>query len=167
MSDLKPCPFCGGTKIKRYGFRSSDLHGFIHVCEINGEAMVKIESRFFKTEEEATEAWNRRAGNVHDTNVGDTISRQTAIERLNFDAELLRRTLDDADVVGVERAKYEWGLGLIESYIADVNDLPSAQPQIVRCKDCAKHEYCRTSTVWAIPPKDDWYCADAERRTDG
>ena len=42
----------------------------------------------------------------------------------------------------------------------------SAQPEIIRCKDCAKHEYCRTSTVWAIPPKDDWYCADAERRTD-
>lgn len=37
---------------------------------------------------------------------------------------------------------------------------------VTRCKDCAKHEYCRTSTVWAIPPKDDWFCADAERRTD-
>ena len=37
---------------------------------------------------------------------------------------------------------------------------------LVRCKDCAKREYCRTSTVWAIPPKDDWFCADAERRTD-
>lgn len=49
---------------------------------------------------------------------------------------------------------------------ARLESLP-AQPQIVRCKDCAKHEYCRTSTVWAIPPKDDWYCADAERRTDG
>ena len=43
---------------------------------------------------------------------------------------------------------------------------PSAQPEIIRCKDCAKHEYCRTSTVWAIPPKDDWFCAEAERRTD-
>lgn len=49
---------------------------------------------------------------------------------------------------------------------ARLESLP-AQPEIIRCKDCAKHEYCRTSTVWAIPPKDDWYCADAERRTDG
>lgn len=48
-----------------------------------------------------------------------------------------------------------------------LEDVPAAQPEIIRCKDCAKHEYCRTSTVWAIPPKDDWYCADAERRTDG
>ncbi len=40
------------------------------------------------------------------------------------------------------------------------------QPEIIRCKDCAKHEYCRVSTVWAVAPGDDWYCADAERRTD-
>jgi len=35
---------------------------------------------------------------------------------------------------------------------------------VVRCKDCTKREYCRTSTVWAMPPKDDWFCADGERR---
>lgn len=40
------------------------------------------------------------------------------------------------------------------------------QPEIIRCKDCAKRKYCRTSTVWAVSPSDDWYCADAERRTD-
>lgn len=49
----------------------------------------------------------------------------------------------------------------IESQIAKI---PSAQPEIIRCKDCAKREYCRTSTVWAVPPGDDWFCADAERR---
>ena len=38
---------------------------------------------------------------------------------------------------------------------------------VIRCKDCAKRKYCRTSTVWAVAPSDDWYCADAERRTDG
>ena len=38
--------------------------------------------------------------------------------------------------------------------------------QIVRCKDCRKREVCRTSTVWAVAPGDDWYCADAERKTD-
>jgi len=43
--------------------------------------------------------------------------------------------------------------------------LPSAQPEIVRCKDCIFHGLCRTSPKWAVAPKDDWYCADAERRT--
>jgi len=37
---------------------------------------------------------------------------------------------------------------------------------VVRCKDCRKREICRTSTVWAVAPSDDWYCADAERRTE-
>ena len=44
--------------------------------------------------------------------------------------------------------------------------LKDAQPEIVRCKDCIKREICRTSTTWGVAPKDDWYCADAERRTD-
>ena len=48
----------------------------------------------------------------------------------------------------------------------EIEQLPSAQPEIIRCKDCAKRKYCRTSTVWAVAPSDDWYCADAERRTE-
>lgn len=34
--------------------------------------------------------------------------------------------------------------------------------EIIRCKDCKHREHCRTSTVWAVAPADDWYCADAE-----
>ena len=59
----------------------------------------------------------------------DAVSRQAAIDTLNVGTELLRRVLDDADVIGAERAKYEWGLGLIESYISDIKELPSAQPE--------------------------------------
>ena len=70
--------------------------------------------------------------------MSDLIDRQAAIDALDTGCELLRRTLDDTDVVGVERAKYEWGLGLIESYIADIKELPSTQPEIIYCKDC-KH----------------------------
>lgn len=71
---------------------------------------------------------------------GDLISRQEAIDALDTGCELLRRVLDDTDVVGVERAKYEWGLGLIESYIADMKALPSAQPEYkpVTADDFAK-----------------------------
>ena len=47
-----------------------------------------------------------------------------------------------------------------------IKELPFAHPYIIRCKDCIKHEVCRTSAVWAVAPNDDWYCADAERRTD-
>ena len=60
---------------------------------------------------------------------GDTISRQAAIDALNVGAELLGRILDDAVIFGDERAKYKWGLGLIESCISDMKKLPSEQPQ--------------------------------------
>ena len=66
---------------------------------------------------------------INVVNMDDCISRTQAIDTLDVGAELLRRVLDDMDVVGVERAKYEWGLGLIESYISDMKELPSAQPE--------------------------------------
>ena len=78
-----------------------------------------------------------------------------------------RQAAVDAAIEAVD--EWDGGYNLTRAdMIADAinNAVPSAQPEIIRCKDCAKHEYCRTSTVWAIPPKDDWYCADAERRTD-
>ena len=59
--------------------------------------------------------------------MNDLISRQMVIDVLNVDAELLRRVLDDADIVGASREKYEWGLELIESYIYGMKELPSAQ----------------------------------------
>ena len=48
-----------------------------------------------------------------------------------------------------------------------IDKLPTAQPEIIRCKDCKKREHCRTTNTWAVAPSDDWFCADAERRTDG
>ena len=61
MTELKPCPFCGGTNTKMYSQKDSSLHGFIHLCDGFDDCMVKVESRLFSTEEEAIEAWNRRA----------------------------------------------------------------------------------------------------------
>lgn len=61
--------------------------------------------------------------------INDCISREAAIDALAIGEELLKRVLDDMDVVGNEREKYEWGLGLIESYISDMKELPSAQPE--------------------------------------
>ena len=58
----------------------------------------------------------------------DLISRRDVIDVLETGEEFLRRVLDEVDVVGAEREKYEWGLGLIESYISDMKELPSAQP---------------------------------------
>lgn len=58
----------------------------------------------------------------------DLISRQAAIDVLSLGKEILSRVLNDMYVVGTEREKYSWGLELIESYIKDIEELPSAQP---------------------------------------
>ena len=57
------------------------------------------------------------------------ISRQAAIDVLLLGKEMLSRVLNDMDVVGTDREKYSWGLGLIESYINDIKELPTAQPK--------------------------------------
>ena len=66
-------------------------------------------------------------------------------------------------------------LDVLIGEIEAVADLPSAQPEITRCNDCKNwdttwtndfspnYHYC--SMVDGVR-KDDWYCADAERRTD-
>ena len=62
--------------------------------------------------------------------MSDLISRQAAIDVLSVGKELLSRVLDDIDVVGADRDKYSWGLGLIESNIEDIKELPPAQPGV-------------------------------------
>ena len=69
--------------------------------------------------------------------MSDLISRQAAIDVLGVGKKVLSRVLDDTDdVVGCEREKYLWGLGLIEAYINDMKELPSAQSDIIRCNAC-------------------------------
>ena len=54
----------------------------------------------------------------------------------------------------------------------EIGTLPSAQPEIIRCKDC-KHKGTKNcvanawTTIFGVTVKDDFYCGLAERRTDG
>lgn len=55
----------------------------------------------------------------------------------------------------------------VEKLFNTIKDAPTIDAVLVtRCKDCNKREYCRTSTVWAVAPNEDWYCADGERKED-
>jgi hypothetical protein len=75
--------------------------------------------------------------------MNDTIYRQNAIDALNDGAELLRRVLDDIDIVGAERAIYEFGLGLLEACISDMKELPSAQPKPLKYSGTSICCYCK------------------------
>lgn len=61
--------------------------------------------------------------------MNDLINRQEAVDILELGAEILRRVLDDMDVVGIDREKYSYGLKLIESNIEDIKELPPAQSE--------------------------------------
>ncbi len=98
-----------------------------------------------------------QAQDAPDTNVGDMISRQKAIDALDSIGSL------DTD------ADRKYAREVFEA-------LPSAQPEIVRCKDCKywrEHKYAKETKRYipfcgfnAIYTKADDFCSHAERRTD-
>lgn len=104
---------------------------------------------------------------MHDNSTDDLIRRREALEVLETSADLIRRALDCMDLVGAERDKFEWGLGLIEPLIYDMESLPPVDirerldnafmhgateseskyraildtlSQMVRCKDCNEYQ---------------------------
>ena len=54
--DLKPCPFCGGEPELKRIFR----HYYVCICTECDRG-----TNAFRDENEAVEAWNRRASDVH------------------------------------------------------------------------------------------------------
>ena len=91
----------------------------------------------------------------------DTIRRQAAIDALDGKIEITGRTNAEA----------------VKGYVRLVKDrlerLPSAQPEIIRCKDCRYYQdnndgYPHINCKWdanETPDADD-FCSGAERRTD-
>lgn len=85
--------------------------------------------------------------------MSDLISRQDAIDAL-------------ISLFGFN-AEEEYGSALIET----INGLPSAEPEIIRCKDCKDYRrwidtdicFCDKSEVEVT---DNDFCSKAERRTD-
>ncbi len=89
-----------------------------------------------------------------DNNIGDLISRQTILDALDeIESEV-------ADGDGFQYEKWRKYFG----------ELPSAQPEIIRCKDCkynATSKKCLNPNSFFLVPADDDFCSYAERRTDG
>ena len=92
--------------------------------------------------------------------MSDLISRQAAIDALHM--HLMYRMGTDSNKKRLD----DW-----------INSLPSAQSEILRCKDC-KYRYidevhgpsCELDTgdpyaTGRNADEDNWFCADAERRT--
>ena len=101
----------------------------------------------------------KKGGNDEDRTSGDCISRTRAVDALR-DYLVGKRCPDDGTLT----------CRLIENEV--INKLPSAQPEIIRCKDC-KHSrffdpcfYCYEMGGEIIVPENG-FCFKAERRTNG
>jgi len=99
--------------------------------------------------------------------MSDLISREDAIDALQ--KEINKGIPPFDDVMGSIRCGVRLARNIVE-------DLPSAQPEIIRCKDCRHgvdcyHDgdcYC-SNPKWGLKyfgGSWEFYCADAERRTD-
>lgn len=92
----------------------------------------------------------------------DCISRKAAIDRINKQREHLRPDTDERDYIG--DAAYR----VCAEFIGR---LPSAQPEIIRCKDCDWWEKQKDSLqgrceLMQMYPTGAWFCGNARRRTD-
>lgn len=71
MEELKPCPFCGGDVVPFHA-KSDEFNidlGYRFFCHNNCCMQVK----FYKTMEEAIEAWNRRVNRCEDCLIDNMI----------------------------------------------------------------------------------------------
>lgn len=96
------------------------------------KSTLAYDSDFAEAKQMAIEALERepcdkRTEERTETHACDCISRKDAIDGLEYEAEMLKRVLDNMDVVGQEREKFAWGLGLIQCFIEDIKELPSKE----------------------------------------
>ena len=97
------------------------------------------------------------------THACDLISRQAAIDALKM----------DISIIPFAKAR-EYVRESIETIYNRLEELPPAQPEIIRCKDCKFYSPMNRETKTGICNLimhqnfgDNWFCAGAERRTDG
>lgn len=60
MSELKPCPFCGGKAIVRDATYGANISATVVYCG-NKECVIKPSTAYRRVRKKAIEEWNRRA----------------------------------------------------------------------------------------------------------
>ena len=86
--------------------------------------------------------------------MSDLISRQEAIDAICTEGTRLERN----GTVAMAEIK-QWCVDILDA-------LPSAQPKIIRCRDCKHWDGVDTCDVIDAPVWDNDFCSMAERRSD-
>lgn len=92
--------------------------------------------------------------------MANLIDRQAAIDSLDGEINIAGRVNAQAVI----------------DYVSMVKDrlerLPSAEPEIIRCKDCKYRDPedkicdCGHDIIWQLSRDDNWFCADGKRMVD-
>ena len=98
----------------------------------------------------------------------DLISRQAAIDAINRYGSVW---MEYTEIMSVDELAERALKASKQSMVKILHDLPSAQPEIVRCKDCKhnpKHEWfgCPMSHLNEKQRPETAWCWKGERRTD-
>ena len=113
--------------------------------------------------------------------MSELIDRQAAIDVVDSEtistnpehfksSEKFIEFMDDSDISSF--GKWQWSNGFNTALVAvriDLKNLPSAQPEIIRCKDCVLtdgHEPIADGRYWCMLHRAYmYYCSAAERRS--
>lgn len=115
---------------------------------------------------DADALWKNVTGNIDDcADFLEIIERQPTIDHL---AEVSKKgdLISRADAINAIFETFSTGDEGADRYIAEkiLADVLSAQPEIIRCKDCRHNHNC--DIQHHAQAGDMFFCAGAERRTD-
>lgn len=132
----------------------------------NGDHLHPFGEPFGWTEEEIQKHGLRELLKEVDNKNDDLFRRESVINEINDVANMRPyRVVGERETYSSYNEGWTDGLNQLE---ANINALPSAQPEIVRCKDCkhwGKRGLCEKWDYYIN--NEDFYCGCAERRTDG
>lgn len=107
-----------------------------------------------KQKEKVTEAVRMAVEALKRETSGDAISKQGAIDICNIVIDLWQGQLGEGALVAIKNA---------------INNLPSAQPEIIKCKDCKwysdRERMCNDLMGFGRYWKPDDFCSYGKRRT--
>lgn len=102
----------------------------------------------------------------------DTISRRMAIDAVEFGITYAKAINKST---GEVKELFKEGNKALNEAVERLKELPSAEPEIIRCKECkfwthvkrTNRYWCKTDDgLYDLNPSPDDFCSRAERRTD-
>ena len=110
------------------------------------------------------ERTDETAQNVSDS---DLVSRKAAIDALDEQIEQCNKALGSFDISPKDEYAIKVERASLKAYKEQLENMPSAQPEIIRCKDCRFNYGTAYCLFHFRDVKGEGFCSWTERKTDG